>query len=120
MTSVDWWDEVAWWTDPRLAYAKGLDEARAQYDLGWLAASEAYGAAIMGALERPLGHGGPDLDEATRSTIREIYARYAGVPDYIIGWRPGSRMDCGCKFADVVQAHGRLHGALVVDPGLGR
>jgi hypothetical protein len=115
MTSGDWWDSVDWWTDPRLSFARGLDEAAGQYDLGWLAASEAYGEAVQNALTRPGGHGGPDLDARTESTIAKVFERYAGVPlAHALAPRV---LRCGCKTSDVLNDHGRLHGALILDAG---
>lgn len=79
------------------------------YDLGWLAASEAYGVAILAALERPHGHGGPDLDEAARAIVLEVFERYRVAPVEVL--------PCGCRSSDVLRDHRRLHGALIVDPG---
>lgn len=119
MTSAEWWAGVDWWTDPRLAYAKGLDEAAGQFDLGWLAASEAFGAAVQQALTRPAGHGGPELDARVESTIAGLFERYAGVPVLNHGLAP-RLLACGCRTSSVLNDHGRLHGALIVDPGNSR
>lgn len=112
--SGEWWEGVEWWMDPRLAYARGLDEAAGQFDLGWLAASEAYGAAVVQALKRPVGHGGVDLDARVESTVYGLFERYAGVPVLNHGLAPRV-LGCGCKTADVLNDHGRLHGGLVLD-----
>lgn len=116
MSGESWADRVEWWSDPRLAYAKGLDEAAGQFDLGWLAASEAFGAAVYKALRRPAGHGGPDLDARVEATIAGIFERYAGVPTLNHGLAPRV-LSCGCRTAHVLNDHGILHGALIVDPG---
>ncbi len=57
--------------------------AAAYYDgilMGIRLAAEAYGRIIDTALRRPEGHGGPDLDVATRVIVRDLYGRYLGVP----------------------------------------
>lgn len=114
MTSGRWLDEVDWWADARLAYAAGLAEAAGMYDLGWLAASEAYGAAIRAALERPDGHGGQALDEATRAIVLDVFRRYCVDPVPLL---TNLELPCGCLPLDVLRDHRRLHGALIVDPG---
>jgi hypothetical protein len=55
------------------AYHRGLVD-------GVRLAQEGIARAVRVALERPEGHGGPDLDEATRSVVLDLYALYLRVP----------------------------------------
>lgn len=34
---------------------------------------------VADALQRPDGHGGPELDEAAQARVRDLYQRYLGI-----------------------------------------
>lgn len=54
------------------AFADGVDA-------GFRLAGQLIEVAVAEALHRPDGHGGPDLDEATRARALDLYARYLGI-----------------------------------------
>lgn len=60
-----WWDQVDWWTDPRLAYARGLAD-------GYQQGRDAADAELVQALARALG--GPDCSNYQEGVTRHLRA----------------------------------------------
>lgn len=61
----------------RTRYVREVYEAGVRDGMRMLSA--AIGERVAAALERPDGHGGVDLDQETRHTVLDMYARYFGV-----------------------------------------
>lgn len=64
------------WADLLLSWQVGRDFGATE---GVALARELIAQAVMQALQRPAGQGGPDLEQSAVDTARDLYSRYFNV-----------------------------------------